>query len=159
MIVLVSHTASGQDSVSEIDEQVWKTFIKAFSQHDPKTFLSVHSKELIRAPRDSRRLLNWDEYLKQQSAGDKYEVDNGITRTIELRFSERHANATQAIDIGVYKTTVTRKDGTSDSFYGRFHVVLRKENGRWKILVDTDSSEGHSIGEEEFLIGKPLTQL
>lgn len=159
MGILVTQLGYGQESTKEIDEQVWRIFIKAFSEHDAKTFLSVHSRDVIRAGRDQKMLLNWDEYLKQQSAGDKYELDNGIKRTIELRFSERLSNSTQAIDVGVYKTTVSRKDGSSDSFYGRFHVALRKENGTWKILVDTDSSEGDTIDEKAFLAAKPFSSL
>jgi ketosteroid isomerase-like protein len=145
-----------QDSSKEINEHVWNVFIKSFSEHDANTFLSVHSKDVIRAVRDQKMLLDWAQYLKQQLAGDKFEIDNGIKRTIELRFSERISSSTQAVDVGIYKTTVTQKDGGSDSFYGRFHVVLRKESGVWKILVDTDSTEGNTIDENVFLEAKPL---
>lgn len=146
----------GQDYQKEINDQVWKPFIQAFNNHDATSFLNVHSKELIRAGRDQKKVLNWEEYLKQQSEGDKSDLENKIKRSIDLRFTERLANRSQAIDVGIYKTTTTRSDGSSRSFYGRFHVVLRKENGAWKILVDTDSSEGNTIGEKDFLAAKPL---
>ena len=32
-----------------------------------------------------------------------------------------------------------------------FHVLFRKEEGVWKILMDYDSSEGNTIGAEHFL--------
>ncbi|HRI59468.1 MAG TPA: hypothetical protein PK228_07085 [Saprospiraceae bacterium] len=38
--------------------------------------------------------------------------------------------------------------------YGQFHVFSRKENGRWKIAVDYDSSEGNTVGAAEFKAGK-----
>ena len=50
---------------------------------------------------------SWDEYFKQQQAGDKKEKENGGIRLIELRFTERIANPRQAIDVGIYKTTVS----------------------------------------------------
>jgi ketosteroid isomerase-like protein len=75
---------------------------------------------------------------------------------LDLRFTERIANAATAIDIGIFKVTVNRKDGSTQSFYGRFHVVLRKENGVWKILVDMDSSEGRSIDEADYIAAKAM---
>lgn len=146
----------GQNYQREINDQVWKPFIQAFNNHDANAFLKVHSKDLIRSGRDQKTLLNWDAYLKQQSAGNKFEVENKVKRSIDLHFTERLSNQTQAIDVGIYKTTVTRSDGSTESFYGRFHVVHRKENGVWRILVDTDSSEGNTIGEKDFLAAKPL---
>ena len=143
-------TAFSQNFQKEINDQVWKPFISTFNNFDANGFLAVHSKDVVRSSRDSKTLLNWSEYLKQQQEGNKRSKDNGITRTLDLRFTERIANASQAIDVGIYKTTVTNKDGKIQSFYGRFHVVLRKENGVWKILVDTDSSENQTIGEKDF---------
>jgi len=40
--------------------------------------------------------------------------------------------------------------------FGRFHVLLRKENGAWKIVMDADTREGTS--EEHFNKASP-TQL
>ena len=135
----------------EINEQVWKPFIKTFNEYNSKGFLDLHSKDVVRSSRDSKEVLNWDQYFQQQESGDKRSMANGSKRTLELRFLERIGNQDQAIDVGIYKTTSIRKDGTARSFYGKFLVVLRKENGVWKILVDTDSSEGGKITEKEFL--------
>jgi hypothetical protein len=46
--------------------------------------------------------------------------------------------------------------GITKTFYGKFLVILRKENGTWKILVDTDSSEGGTVNEEAFLAAQPI---
>lgn len=139
------------DIQKEINEQVWKPFIKTFNEYNAKGFLDLHSKDVVRSSRDSKEVLNWDQYFQQQDSGDKRSLANGSKRTLELRFLERIGDSEKAIDVGVYKTTSIRKDGTARSFYGKFIVVLRKENGMWKILVDTDSSEGGKITEKEFL--------
>jgi ketosteroid isomerase-like protein len=143
--------AVAQNAQQEINEQVWKPFIKSFNEYDTKGFMAVHSKDVIRSSRDSKMVLNWDEYFSQQEKGDLQGNSSGSKRQLELRFNERLASKDQAVEVGVYKTTSIKKDGIAKSFYGRFHVVLRKENGTWKILVDTDSSEGNSITEKEFL--------
>jgi ketosteroid isomerase-like protein len=148
--------AHAQDYRQEINEQVWLPFIKTFNNYDAAGFLAVHSKEVVRSSRDSKTILTWEEYLQQQRRGDDRDKANHYKRTLELRFTERIASATQAIEVGIYKTTSTNSKGENRSFYGRFHVVLRKENGTWKILVDTDSSEGDTIGEKDFLKAEPL---
>jgi len=141
----------GQPAQQEINKQVWEPFIKTFNEYDTKGFMAIHSKDAVRSPRDSKTVWSWDEYYKNQEQGDQQGKTSGSTRQLELRFTERIVNKDLAVDVGIYKTTSIRADGIARSFYGRFHVVLRKENGVWKILVDTDSSEGGSISEKDFL--------
>lgn len=154
--LIAGAAAHAQNYQRDINEQVWKPFIKSFDNLDADAFLSLHSKDLVRSGRESNQVLNWNDYLNQQRAGDKRYKDEGTRRTIQLRFTERLANASQAIDVGIYQTSNIGKDGVSRSFYGRFHVVLRLENGTWKILVDTDSSEGGTMSEKDFLAAKPM---
>jgi ketosteroid isomerase-like protein len=71
-------------------------------------------------------------------------------------FTERIANANQAIEVGYYKTTSIDHKGDSRAFIGKFMVVLQKEKEVWKILVDTDSSEGNTVTEKHFMEAKPL---
>lgn len=146
----------GQNMQQEINEQVWKPFIQTFNDRDTKGFMALHSKDAVRSPRDAKAVWDWDEYYKHQERGDLREKSSGHKRQLELRFSERIGGNGMAIDVGIYKTTSIAPDGIAKSFYGRFHVVLRKEGGIWKILVDTDSSEGGSISEKDFLAAVPL---
>jgi len=143
--------SSAQDYQKEINDQVWKPFMSTFAARDTKGFMAVHSKDLIRAPRDSKTISSFDEYWKSNEAGDKRGSENKTTRSIALRFIERITSATQAYEVGIYKVTVKQPDQEARQYYGKFHVVLRKENGIWKILVDSDSSEGGTINEDSFL--------
>lgn len=152
LFTLVGISSYGQDFQKEINEQVWTPFITAFNARDTKAFMNVHSKDIIRAPRDSKKLLNFDEYTKENQEGENRKNKH----TLELRFLERIANQSQAFEVGIYKYTSWNEKGETRSGYGKFHVALRKENGVWKILVDSDSSEGNTIGEKEFLAAKPL---
>jgi ketosteroid isomerase-like protein len=155
-IIFISQLAIAQDVQREINDQVWKPFIKNFNERNTDGFMAVHSKDVVRSPRDSKVVWNWGEYYKNQKEGDERGKAASSNRQLELRFTERINSTSSAVDVGVYKTSVTRPDGTSRSSYGRFHVVLRKENGIWKILVDTDSSEGGTITEKEFLAASPM---
>jgi ketosteroid isomerase-like protein len=154
--LFATQIAFGQEAQREINEQVWRPFIKNFNDRSTDGFMAVHSKDVVRSPRDAKLVWNWDEYYKNQKEGDERGKTSSSKRQLELRFTERINNSSSAVDVGVYKTSVTRPDGTLRSSYGRFHVVLRKENGIWKILVDTDSSEGGTITEKEFLAASPM---
>lgn len=156
IFALCTLIAGAQDHQKDINEQVWKPFIAGFTNGDTEQFMNVHSKDLVRSPRDSKSIQTWDEYYKNTQAGNERRKTSGRKSEIELRFTERIATAQQAIDVGIYKTTSIASDGQRRSFYGRFHVVLKKEAGLWKILVDMDSSEGGTIGEKDFLAAKPI---
>ena len=118
--------------------------------------MAVHSKDAVRSPRDSKTIWNWEEYNKNQTWGDQEEKKLNRKRLLELRFTERIANGNLAFDVGVYKTAYIHPDGKIMNYYGRFHVVLKKESGVWKILVDTDSSENGAIGEKDFLAARAM---
>lgn len=158
LLTTVSIASFSQNPQSEINEQVWKSFIKNFNEGNTAGFMAVHSKDVVRSPRDQKVIWNWEEYNRQQSLGDANDKKENRRRNLELRFTERFANGDLAFHVGIYKTTYIFSDGRTQDYFGRFHVVLRKENGIWKILVDTDSTEGHMIEEKDFLAATPLEE-
>ncbi len=130
----------------EINDQVWKPFIGSFSNNNQEGFKAVHSKDVIRVMRDDNTIWGYDQYFPAQknnsSDWSKYK------KSIELRFIQRIAVSDKAFEVGYYNTRSIAPDGKQHSSFGKFHVVLRKENGVWKILVDADSNKEAS--EEEF---------
>ena len=146
----------GQSIQNAINNQVWKPFISTYNNRDTDGFMAVHSKDVVRSPRDGKMVLNWNEYFEQQKRGDDQSKSSGNKRELGLRFTERIANDSQGMEVGIYKVIITEKTGNVRTFYGRFHVALRKENGIWKILVDTDSSEGQSIDEQDYMQASPM---
>jgi len=144
-----------QDSLQlQINEQVWKPFIKAFNTNDNKLFSSVHSKEVIRVEQDDSRIIGYDEYFKP--VPDSILLKWGRwKKNIELRFVQRIAGNDKAFEVGYYKTTSTNMDNNvTRTGYGKFHVLLRKEDGTWKILMDADAHEG--TNETIFLTGAEM---
>ena len=144
-------TASFQ---KEINEQVWKPFIKAFNSNDNDGFRAVHSREVIRVVQDDNRVLGYDEYFKTIPDSLKAKWANW-KKDIELRFIQRIAAIDKAFEVGYYKSTSTNVvTGEKRSGYGKFHVLLRKENGVWKILMDADANE--KTDETVFLSAQPM---
>jgi ketosteroid isomerase-like protein len=156
LVLLLCNTAFGQGEKTEINNQVWKVFIESYNTFDVEGFMGVHSKEVIRSPRDGGEIFGYDEsYNRTEKSATRNKLHKG-TRKIELRFSERITKNNLAYEIGIYKVESIDADGHSKFFYGKFHVVLRKENGEWKILVDSDSSENNTIGEVDFQAAQPI---
>jgi hypothetical protein len=155
-MLFVSTSVFAQNVQKEINEQVWKPFIAGFQEGNTDVFMGVHSKDLVRSARESKKVLNWEEYYNETRSGNARRATDKSRVEIELRFTERINSAGQAIDVGVYKTSWFAADGKSGAGYGRFHVVMRKEDGTWKILVDTDSNENRTIGETQFLAARPM---
>jgi ketosteroid isomerase-like protein len=152
-------TSSGQAQPSsclqkEINDQVWKPFIRYFNAHDQAGFASVHTKDMMRVQQDANRILGPAEYFKMPDEEEK-ETFADRKVSLELRFIQRIAENGNAFEVGYYKTTVSNiSRGTSRTSYGKFHVLLRKENNAWKILMDADAHE--NTDETLFLTGKPI---
>ena len=136
-----SSPPSNNNYQQEINEQVWKPFIQSFNAQDDEGFSKVHSKEVARVLQDDGRIIGFAEYFKQ--VPDSIKAKWGAwKRSIELRFIQRIANSEKAFEVGYYKTTNTNTaTGETSSRYGKFHVLHRKENGQWKILMDADANE------------------
>jgi len=157
VLMLLAQVAvfSQTDSLQrQINEQVWKPFIESFNKSDDETFSSVHSKEIIRVMQDDKQIIGFDQYFKKipDSVKGKWA---SWKKNIELRFIQRIAGFDKAFEVGYYKTTSTNtKTGEIRTGIGKFHVLLRKENGVWKILMDADTGEG--ANEEVFKKAIPI---
>ena len=155
LFFLFNNSFSQSDSLQrQINEQVWKPFIKSFNSGDDAGFKAVHSKDVIRVIRDDNHILGYDEYFKQVPDSIKAKWGNW-KKNIELRFTQRIAADGKAFETGFYKTTSTNiTSGEARSGYGKFYVLLRKENGKWKILMDADANE--KTNEAIFQTGEPM---
>lgn len=136
--------------VTEINEQVWKPFIAHFISGNKQGFRNVHSKRITRVEIDRAKVLNYDKYFPpiQPLEGQVLNVKQNGSSTFELRFDKRISNGGNAWESGFYKGTFTQEGKPIRSWYGRFFVVLEKEEGVWKILVDADT--GKEANEENF---------
>ena len=146
----------GQDKkiTKEINEQVWMKFIRSFGNGDEELFKSVHSKDVVRVIQDEEQIFGYDHYFKKIPDSIKAKWSSW-KKNIELRFTQRISSEDKAFEVGFYKTTSTNiQTGEQRKSFGRFHVLLRKESGTWRIVMDADTSEGAS--EENFNKASPM---
>ena len=136
--------------IKEINEQVWKPFATHFVSGNREGFRSVHSKRITRVEIDRGVVLDYEKYFPEQGLP----TVRNYKRAFELRFDKRISNGTRAWESGYYKGTVTQEGKEPRSYYGRFYVVLEKEEGTWKIIVDADT--GKDANEENFNKAAPM---
>ena len=125
----------------QINQQVWKPFLESFGNLNTEAFMSVHSKQVTRVIQDGNRIFGFDAYHNHTKQANEAASKANQKRILELRFIQRIASNDQAFEVGYYKYTGFKTDGTPQYGYGKFHVLLRRENGTWKILMDADASE------------------
>lgn len=159
LILIGVSTLYGQQDQTDINNQVWKPFTKAIMTQDVNGFIAVHSTDVVRAELNDNQVKDYTTYLagmeKSWPGWKEYNQKNSVQYTFELRFLQRISNGTLAYEVGYFKNeSITA--GQKRVSYGKFQVALRKENGTWKILVDSDSNEGGTITEEIFQKAKSL---
>ena len=155
LMLLVRNVAFSQMNLQkEINEQVWKPFIKAFNNSDNEAFSAVHSKDVIRVLQDDNQVMGYEQYF--QKIPDSLRTRwKDWKKNIELRFLQRIASGDKAFEVGYYMTTSTNtRTGEKRVGLGKFHVLLRKEKGVWKILMDADAHE--KTDEQTFLTAESM---
>ena len=157
ILILAFHSSAKAQADSlqkQINEQVWRPFVESFGSLDVKGFMAVHSKEMTRVIQDANLIYGYERYFQETERGNEAAKKSNRKQTLELRFIQRIAAADKAFEVGYYKYTGIQPDGSSRYGYGKFHVLLRRENGTWKILMDADASE--KTNEAIFQSAKPM---
>lgn len=157
LITLCSVASFAQTAQQEINEQLWKPYLKASSEFDGAAFMAAHSRSLVQASLESKRVLDYDQHEASILPGfARIRGEGKITRTTEMRFTARIASGEVAYERGYFKSTTRRANGETRIGYAEFYMVLRKEKGVWKIFVDADSSLNGTITEDLYLAAQPL---
>jgi hypothetical protein len=130
--------------VKEINEQVWKPFIVHLTSGNNEGFSKLHSKRITRVTIDDGTILDYEKYFPPQSNNSNTQQKT-TSLLFELRFDKRISNGTKAWETGYYKGRVMKGGVEQRSYYGRFFVVLEKEEGDWKIIVDADTGAGATV--------------
>lgn len=146
--------AQSDNIETEINNQVWLPFIRTYNNFDAIGFMNLHSRDLVRVPIDSKKIYTFEEYSINNQQSNELSLRNKRKQAIEFSFEERIHNETSAFETGYYKVTASDATGKTRTFYGKFTVVLRKTDNRWKIVLDSDT--GKNIAESDFLSGKKL---
>ncbi|KAB1157334.1 nuclear transport factor 2 family protein [Tenacibaculum aiptasiae] len=138
--------------------KIWFKFYQAFDSLDYQIMGEIHSKKLIRIS-GGKRISDYKTYINNYKTSFSKTKEKNITNNISLRFFERINNDSIASERGIYKLTRKQPDKKEQIYYGKFHVILMKENNVWKIFMDYDSNENNSIGEKDYVKAHDINEL
>ncbi len=151
--IVINCTA--QDVTEQIDRDVWHPFVESFSGFDENTFIALHTYDVIRVSRDGESMLVGSQYAESIRNAFAEGRERRTVRRIEFSFIDRLNKDDTAYEVGYYRIS-SASGGQEYVGYGKFHVVLKKVDGVWKIAVDSDTNDGGNILEEDFMSGALL---
>ncbi len=140
--------------VAEINEQVWAPFKHAYETRNAELFNSLHTDDALRITEGG--ITPGPEYKARITEGFQRKFDGTIT--IDFAHEHRLYYGDLGYEVGYYRISYNRPGQEETNSYGRFHVLLRKIDGTWKIAQDWDTEMvgSHKISEIEFLGAQSL---
>lgn len=153
---LISSQIGAQDAAAkwqaEIDQEVWLPFTQAYQNYDGKAFNALHSDDVLRVSPWGIRA--GEDYKKSNLEGYRRNKAAGKKREIFFWLEHRQTTSDLSYEVGYYKVSITSDEGTQNH-YARFHVLIRKIDGKWKIVQDwdTNSINGRKVTAEDFAKG------
>lgn len=138
--------------------QTWTKFCTAFATLDHELMAEIHSTDLIRIS-GGKKISDYGSYISGFEQTFENAKDEGYSNHISLRFFERINNDSIASERGIYQLVRNQGKSHEKSYYGQFHVILKKIDDEWKIIVDYDSNEEGAIGEKQFLASRAMSDV
>lgn len=134
------------DFSKEIDKQLWTSFVKSFNSRDGKKHLEIHTDDVLRITKNGIRIGKAYRDRIIESYGRKDQPK----REIEFKFEHRIHTPDVAYEVGYFKIISFQE--VEKEYYGRFSVVLKKVDGRWKIAQDwdVDAINGVAITKKDY---------
>lgn len=133
---LKAQESTNPETAQQIDAQVWEPFKKAYATKDGELYNSIHSDDVMRVTKQG--ILLGEAYKERNRK--MFAVKGRPRRTIDFVFEHRIHSEEVAYEVGYYKLDYYKEDKVDKTYYGRFHVVLKKIDGVWKISQDWDTS-------------------
>ncbi|MBL8516552.1 MAG: nuclear transport factor 2 family protein [Betaproteobacteria bacterium] len=133
-----------------IDADVWIPYSKAFAEGKANDYIALHSKSLLRVMGDLKFVDPYEGFTRNMAEMFDSLKKQNVKVSIQFRFTERIANQDTASERGIYEFVMTDAKGKVTRNYSRFHNFLKKEGGKWKIVMDYDNGEKGAVTEATF---------
>jgi hypothetical protein len=159
-VVTQQALAQGQDDqarrwLEEINQDVWMPFMEGVKKDDESLYLRVRSTDYVRVDPTHRFILNYADYVDDTVKMMRRYREQGTSVTIDIRFEERITDGQSASEKGISRVLFAAKGAEARTYYGRFHTISRKEDGKWRVLTEY-FPPSDDVGETQFLGAKAL---
>lgn len=155
-LTLFSFGQTSDEIIQEIEKDVWIPFMEAYDESDPEKLKSIHTKDIIRVIMEQGEIKTGESYLGNFA---DFVATNRVGIAFAILSTSVDPNGELAYQNGYYRFS-SKGENDNDLVvrgYGEFNVGLRKENGSWKIWLDSDKHA--SIFHEEFNTQKIVYKL
>lgn len=126
-----------------IKNDVWVPFMEAYDQLDSQKIKSIHTQDIVRVTISQNNIESGNRYLEGFGGFLDGVKDRGNHLSIAFAILTTALNSAEdvAYQTGYYRLSRYETKNTEPQYtgYGFFNVGLRKENGTWKIWLDSDS--------------------
>ena len=138
--------------LQSIEKDVWIPFMEAYDESNSKKLKSIHSKDIVRVTVDQNQIETGEAYLEHFGGFVESVKQRGgqLGIAFAILTTATNENGTLAYQTGYYRFSA-KQAGDKElkvQGYGHFNVGLRKENGTWKIWLDSDART--DISHEDF---------
>jgi len=133
---------------NEVNEQLWKHFKKAWEQRNAEAFTRLHTDDVLRVNKWGIQI--GSEYTNRIT--ESYKKPDTRKKTIDFWFEHRYYSGNTGYEVGYLKIVVEEEGKEPRESFSRFHVVLKKIDGQWKIAQDWDTNNinGLEVTEADF---------
>lgn len=147
--IALSQAPRNPEVENEVNEQLWKPFKKSWEQRDAKIFNDLHTDDVLRVSKWSGIRIG-NEY--KDRIIESYKKPDDRERSIDFWFEHRFYSGNTGYEIGYLKIVTKEESKEARYSYSRFHVVLKKVDGKWKIAQDWDTNNinGVEVTEADF---------
>ncbi len=142
--------------LDQINQDVWQPFYEAYAQNDPRIMANLYRKDGFRISPEAQSVFSYREITDAYRQTFADQSAKGITQQLRLNFTERTCSENAATERGIYALTLYPGTPREATFYGKFHMLLRKEYGRWKIFMEYEWENEEPLSEADFEKGTPM---
>ena len=121
----------------EVNQQVWQVFKTSYQERDSEAFKAIHTKDVLRVHDGGVRLAG--QYFEGIANWRPFRQGRSIE--IDFAFESRNYKDTVGYEVGYYRVLSSQVGMETSASYGMFHVVLKKDDGQWKIAQDFDTGK------------------
>jgi len=138
-----------QNIQNEIDLELWKPFVKAFETTNGIALNALYTDKVLRVTPNGIDTEN--NFKKANLKRFKDYRKNKTSVRLDFWFDSRQTNSSTSYEVGFYRMRFVNSESTN-TIYGQFHIVLKKIDGKWKIVQDWDTASinGKTIGKSDF---------
>ena len=135
------HAMAQAEIAEKINQELWKPFKKSWEARDAEAFIQLHTEDVLRITKTGIR--KGEAYRK--SIRESYARTRDQQRTIDFWLEHRVYTGDNGYEVGYFRITGQAANGEPNYYYGRFSILLRKEDGQWKIAQDWDVDQINGV--------------